>query len=82
MATPQVPGGRCVYCHAPVIDVFAEWTDEYQTAEGKKAILAGDIVFDCYYCQEPLQLTLPLALIAPTKPPSEYKVAKRARLRC
>jgi hypothetical protein len=54
MATPQIPGGRCVHCQAPVIDLFAEWTDEYQTRAGKDAILAGDIVFDCYYCQMPL----------------------------
>jgi hypothetical protein len=38
-----------------VIDLFAEWTEEYQTSAGKQALLAGAVVFDCYYCQMPLQ---------------------------
>src|SRR5437868_10595304 len=67
MATPQIPGGECGHCRAPIIDVFAEWTDDYQTKQGKQAILAGDIVFDCYYCGGPLQVILPLALILPQK---------------
>jgi hypothetical protein len=82
MATPQIPEGKCLHCQAPVIDLFAEWTEEYQTAEGKQAILAGDIVFDCYYCQGPLQLALPLALLAPQKEPGAYRVAKRRKARC
>lgn len=82
MATPQVPGGRCVHCQAPIIDVFAEWTDEYQTAAGKRAILAGDIAFDCYYCLRPLQLVLPLALVAPQKPPAGFVIARRKKSRC
>jgi hypothetical protein len=77
MATPQVPGGRCGHCQAPVIDLFAEWTDEYQSADGKKAILAGEVVFDCYYCQGPLQLTLPLALVLPQRARDQYRLAKR-----
>jgi hypothetical protein len=64
------------------VDVFAEWTDEYQTAQGKKAIMTGDIVFDCYYCEGPLQLVLPLALTLPQKGPDEYTVAKRKKTRC
>jgi hypothetical protein len=82
MATPQIPGGRCVHCQAPVIDIFAEWTDEYQTAAGKRAIIAGDIVFDCYYCQHPLQLVLPLALVVPQKAPAGLILAKRKKARC
>jgi|ERR1700677_987420 len=82
MATPQIPGGQCPYCHAPVIDLFAEWTQEYQTREGKQAILAGEVVFDCYYCENPLQLVLPLALILPQKGSGEYRMAKRYRSRC
>ncbi|SRR6266851_4573976 len=81
MATPQIPEGRCDHCQAPIIDLFAEWTDEYQTKEGKRAILAGEIVFDCYYCQGLLQLILPLALILPHKGPNEYQVAKRKKSR-
>ena len=65
MATPQIPGGRCLHCGAPVIDPFAEWTEEYQTATGKRDILAGDVVFDCYFCEGPLQLALPLAIVVP-----------------
>jgi hypothetical protein len=80
MATPQIPDGKCVHCQAPIVDVFAEWTDEYQTKEGKQAILAGDIVFDCYYCQSPLQLGLPLSLCAPKK--GQYALAKRRKSRC
>jgi hypothetical protein len=64
------------------VDVFAEWTDAYQTQQGKQAILAGDIVFDCYYCEAPLQLVLPLALVLPQKGPGQYAVAKRKKLRC
>jgi hypothetical protein len=71
-----------VHCHAPVIDLFAEWTDEYQTPEGKQAILAGAVVFDCYYCEGPLQLTLPLAIMVPSKDPASYRLAKRSRSRC
>jgi hypothetical protein len=82
MATPQIPEGRCLHCQAPVVDLFAEWTDEYQTKEGKKAILAGDAVFDCYYCQGLLQLILPLAVILPQKKSGEYRVAKRVKSRC
>jgi hypothetical protein len=82
MATPQIPGGQCPNCQASIIDLFAEWTDEYQTAGGKKAILAGDIVFDCYYCQEPVQLVLPLALIAPVKAAGSFQLAKRSKVRC
>ncbi len=81
MATPQVPGGKCPNCQAPVIDLFAEWTDEYQSMQGKQAILAGDIVFDCYYCEGPLQLVLPLALTLPQKRPDQYKLAKRKQSR-
>jgi hypothetical protein len=82
MATPQIPGGRCPRCQAPIIDLFAEWTDEYQTAAGKQAILAGSVVFDCYYCESPLQLVLPLAIIPPQKGPADYQVAKRKKSRC
>jgi hypothetical protein len=82
MATPQIPDGRCASCGGAVIDLFAEWTEEYQTVEGKKAILAGGIVFDCYYCQRPLQLHLPLALTVPQKQPDEYAIAKRQKRRC
>src|SRR5579859_1342784 len=82
MATPQIPEGRCVHCHAPIVDLFAEWTAEYQTPEGKRAILAGDVVFDCYYCQGHLQLVLPLAIVPPQKEPGKYRVAKRSRSRC
>jgi hypothetical protein len=82
MATPQIPEGRCLHCQAPIVDLFAEWTEEYQTREGKQAILAGDEVFDCYYCQEPLQLLLPLALTLPQKPPEKYRIAKRKKSRC
>jgi hypothetical protein len=82
MATPQIPEGRCAHCQAPVVDLFAEWTDEYQTRNGKQAILAGEIVFDCYYCEQPLQLSLPLALSLPQKQPGEYVVAKRKKGRC
>src|SRR5439155_5587624 len=53
-----------------------------QAVAGKQAILAGDIVFDCYYCEQPMQLTLPLALIAPRKAPSAHRIAKRSRQRC
>jgi hypothetical protein len=82
MATPQVPDGRCPRCDAPIIDVFAEWTDEYQTATGKQAILRGEIVFDCYYCQQPMQLRLPLALGLPDKGPADYHIATRRKARC
>jgi hypothetical protein len=82
MATPQIPGGNCPHCHAPIIDLFAEWTDEYQTAGGKQAILAGGIVFDCYYCQGPIQLVLPLAIEMPQLPLGAYAVAKRSKARC
>ena len=82
MATPQVPDGRCEHCNSPIIDLFAEWTEEYQTRKGKQAILAGDVVFDCYYCQKPLQLVLPLALVVPQKRPGAYRVAKRQKTRC
>ena len=82
MATPQIPGGKCGHCQAPIIDLFAEWTEEYQTREGKQNICEGRIVFDCYYCEGPLQLVLPLAIILPEKPPEEYKMAKRKRALC
>jgi hypothetical protein len=82
MATPQIPEGRCLHCQAPIIDLFAEWTDEYQTADGKRAILAGEVVFDCYYCEGPLQLTLPLTLTFPQKAVGDYRVAKRKKARC
>jgi len=82
MATPQIPGGKCGHCGASVIDVFAEWTDEYQTRQGKQAILAGDTVFDCYYCEGPLQLQLPLALTLPQREVGNFHVAKRKKVRC
>ena len=82
MATPQIPEGRCVHCQGPIVDLFAEWTEEYQTPEGKRAILAGSVVFDCYYCEAPLQLVLPLAVIRPQKTQKEYQVAKRKKSRC
>lgn len=69
-------------CQAPILDLFAEWTDEYQTKEGKRAILAGEIVFDCYYCRAALQLVLPLALIMPQKPLDQVCIAQRKRMRC
>ena len=65
-----------------MIDLFAEWTDEYQTSDGKQAILRGEAVFDCYYCQGALQLRLPLAVSLPEKGPTEYKLAKRRKSRC
>jgi hypothetical protein len=65
MATPQIPDGACGHCGAPIIDPFAEWTDEYQTSTGKNEILSGVTVFDCYYCQMPLQLQLPSRLCCP-----------------
>ena len=80
--TPPIPDGKCVHCQAPIVDLFAEWTEEYQTADGKRAIMAGDIVFDCYYCQRPLQLVLPLELIHPRKPAGQYQIAKRRKSRC
>src|SRR5262245_12112707 len=79
MATPQIPGGQCPHCGAPVIDLF-EWTEEYQTPAGKRGILAGDVVFDCSFCEGPLQLVLPLALVAPVKPASTYRVASAVGL--
>jgi hypothetical protein len=82
MATPQIPDGRCVHCQAPIIDLFAEWTEEYQSSDGKNAILAGEVVFDCYYCQKPLQLTLPLALIQPQRVHHEIRLAKRLLSKC
>jgi hypothetical protein len=82
MATPQIPGGTCGHCQAPPLDLFAEWTEEYQSAAGKQAILAGDVVFDCYYCRKPLQLVLPLALVFPWKRPEEYQTAVRRKARC
>jgi len=82
MATPQIPGGVCPHCRAPIVDLFAEWTDEYQTAAGKQAILAGDMVFDCYYCQQAFQLVLPLAVILPQRSATAYRVAKRSKARC
>ena len=82
MATPQIPDGRCAHCQAPLIDLFAEWTEAYQTKVGKQAILAGDVVFDCYYCQQPIQLVLPLAVVRPRKTADEYRIAKRSRGRC
>ena len=82
MATPQIPGGQCPHCGAPVIDLFAEWTDEYQTAVGKQEILAGTIVFDCYFCEGPIQLVLPLAIVMPMKSADAYRIAKRSKTRC
>lgn len=82
MATPQIPEGECVHCQAPIIDLFAEWTDEYQTPAGKKDMLAGIIVFDCYYCEKVTQLVLPLALILPQNDPAQYRIAKRKKSRC
>jgi hypothetical protein len=82
MATPPIPEGKCVHCQAPIVDLFAEWTDEYQTSDGKKAIMAGVVVFDCYYCEGPLQLVLPLAVVMPRKPPGDHHVAKRKKSRC
>jgi hypothetical protein len=73
---------RCVHCQAPVRDLFAEWTDEWQDPAGKAAILAGATVFDCPYCQGTLQLVLPLALQAPLRPVGNYRVAKRTKKRC
>src|SRR5262249_23018942 len=57
-----------------------EWTEEYQTPAGKRGILAGDVVFDCSFCEGPLQLVLPLALVAPVKPASTYRVASAVGL--
>lgn len=82
MPTPPIPEGQCVHCHAPIVDLFAEWTEEYQTAEGKRAIMAGAVVFDCYYCEGPLQLILPLALVLPQRALDKFLVAKRLRARC
>src|SRR5437773_161137 len=82
MATPQIPDGQCAHCGAPIIDLFAEWTDDYQTQEGKRAILDGRVVFDCYYCQGPLQLALPLALQAPVYDVGQYRVTRRRQVRC
>jgi hypothetical protein len=82
LMVPPIPEGNCVHCQAPIVDLFAEWTEAYQTAEGKRVILAGDVVFDCYYCQGPLQLVLPLAVVLPQKQPGQYKVAKREQVRC
>jgi hypothetical protein len=82
MATPQIPGGQCPHCHASVVDLFEEWTDEYQSAAGKQAIQAGDIVFDCYCCGGRLQLVLPLALIVPQKQSGVYRLAIRSQARC
>jgi len=82
MATPQIPGGQCPHCGAPVVDLFAEWTDEYQTPAGKQDILAGDVVFDCYFCGGSLQLVLPLAIVKPSKAASAYRIAKRSKARC
>jgi hypothetical protein len=82
MATPPIPGGICPHCQASIIDLFAEWTDEYQTAAGKQAIMAGDLVFDCYYCQKPIQLVLPLAVVLPQKGAGNYQVATRRKFRC
>jgi hypothetical protein len=73
---------QCVHCQAPVADLFAEWTDEWQDPAGKPAILAGAVVFDCPYCQGPLQLVLPLAIRSPLQPGGSYRVAKRTRKRC
>jgi hypothetical protein len=80
--TPPIPDGKCPYCGAPIPDLFAEWTAEYQTSDGKRAIMAGDVVFDCYYCQAPVQLVLPLEVVRPDKGPGEYMVAKRSWARC
>lgn len=80
--TPPIPDGRCPHCNGPILDLFAEWTDDYETEEGKRAILAGDIVFDCYFCQQPMQLCLPLDLIVPEKQPGQYRVAKRRKTKC
>jgi hypothetical protein len=77
---PQIPDGECPHCHGPIIDLFAEWTDEYATSTGKAAILAGDVVFDCYYCERPIQLVLPLGLVMPQK--SVAHVAKRKKSKC
>jgi hypothetical protein len=82
MATPQIPEGRCPQCEAPLVDLFAEWTDEYQTPEGKRAILVGEVIFDCYYCQAPVQLVLPLALIRPQTGKGHRRVAKWKKSRC
>ena len=77
---PQIPEGQCPHCQASIIDLFAEWTPEYETGSGKRAILAGDVVFDCYYCEGPIQLVLPLALISPQN--SGYRLAKRRMSKC
>jgi len=82
MATPQIPGGQCPHCAGPIIDLFAEWTEEYQTAAGKRDILVGDVVFDCYFCEGPFQLVLPLAIVLPMQPANAYRVAKRSKGRC
>lgn len=80
--TPPIPDGRCPHCDAPIVDLFAEWTDEYESQEGKQRILAGDVVFDCYFCQQPIQLCLPLDLMAPAKKIGDYRIAKRSRRKC
>jgi hypothetical protein len=82
MATPQIPDGSCWHCGAPIIDLFAEWTEEYQTPEGKQAIIQGKILFDCYYCQQAIELQLPLSLTQPVRPAGDYRVAKRSKSRC
>ena len=80
MAPPT--SDRCPHCLAPIRDLFAEWTDEWQSPIGKSAILSGDVVFDCPFRQGPVQLVLPLALVAPRRAAGHYRVAKRTRRRC
>jgi hypothetical protein len=44
--------------------------------------MAGDVVFDCSYCQGPLELVLPLAVQLPHRGMGQYRVAKRKKHRC
>src|SRR5207253_9215088 len=51
-------------------------------AQESRRSLPEKIVFDCYYCQGPLQLRLPLALTLPQKAAGDFRVAKRKKTRC
>src|SRR5262245_48856888 len=79
---PPIPDGHCPHCQVPDGGLFAEWTAEYQTPAGKQAIMAGEVVFDCYFCGQPFQLVLPLDIILPRKPSGASRVARRQKFRC